>query len=292
MEVDIAGFEKEMEIQRQTARGANPDDRRHFADAGGFCPSPRPPSSSATPRKIDAKAWRSAGSRRGRQAGNPGAGGQEATVADKTPFTPNRGQVDTGRSKWPEERLRHGHPAGRRVDPPFRRSRMDPFDGRSPRDRQRPPVSIRHHTATHLLHGPAGGPGVPASRRSLVAPDRLRFDFHFSRGLTSEEVQRVEDLVSEQVLEDIPVKSTEMALAAAKEKGAMSLFGEKYGDEVRVLEVGKFSLELCGGTHVSRTGEIGPVVVTAQSSVQAGVRRIEAVAGFAAFARPSASGMP
>jgi alanyl-tRNA synthetase len=118
---------------------------------------------------------------------------------------------------------------------------------------------------------------------SLVAPDRLRFDFtHFGR-LADREVYRVEDLVNERIREDRPVEVVHSALHEALKMGAVALFGEKYGDDVRVVKIGDFSMELCGGTHLRSTGEIGLFKVSQISGVAAGVRRIEALTGEAAF---------
>jgi alanyl-tRNA synthetase len=113
----------------------------------------------------------------------------------------------------------------------------------------------------------------------LVAPDRLRFDFVHHAAVTREQLDRVERIVNEQVYRNTSVDTKERPLQDAMAAGAMALFGEKYGDKVRVVSVPGFSLELCGGTHVRATGDIGPFVITQESGVAAGVRRIEAMTG-------------
>lgn len=142
-------------------------------------------------------------------------------------------------------------------------------------------ATARHHSATHLLQSALRavlGEHVQQAG-SLVTPDRLRFDFtHFS-ALTSAELQRVEDLLNEAVLVNMPVAAEEMSLEAAKASGATALFGEKYGDTVRVVSMGDYSLELCGGTHIRATGDIGLVKIISEGGIGAGLRRIEAVAG-------------
>jgi alanyl-tRNA synthetase len=146
----------------------------------------------------------------------------------------------------------------------------------------------QNHSATHILHEALRqvlGDHV-AQKGSLVAPDRLRFDFSHPKPMTAEEIERVEDIANDIVLQNAPVTTRLMAVDDAIASGARALFGEKYGDEVRVVAMGEsggntlgWSVELCGGTHVKRTGDIGLIVAVADSGVAAGVRRIEALTG-------------
>ena len=129
-----------------------------------------------------------------------------------------------------------------------------------------------------------------AQRGSLVSPERLRFDFVHQKSISPDELRRIEDIANDIVLENSEVTTRLMAVDDAREAGARALFGEKYGDEVRVVSMGKtarehggnalgWSVELCGGTHVRRTGDIGLISVTGESAVSSGVRRIEALTG-------------
>ncbi|BCE03271.1 alanine--tRNA ligase [Marinicellulosiphila megalodicopiae] len=144
-----------------------------------------------------------------------------------------------------------------------------------------------HHSATHLLHAALRkvlGAHVQ-QKGSLVNEHRLRFDFSHLEAITPEELQKIEDMVNEQVLANTEISTQIMDIEAAKESGAMALFGEKYADDVRVLNMGvnDFSVELCGGIHAKRTGDIGLISIISESGIAAGVRRLEAVAGKAAM---------
>ena len=140
-----------------------------------------------------------------------------------------------------------------------------------------------HHSSTHLVHAALRavlGDHVQ-QKGSLVDENKLRFDFSHTKPLTKEEITKIEDIVNKEALKNLEVKTELMKLDDALKSGAMALFGEKYDDDVRVLTMGEnsYSVELCGGTHVNRTGDIGFFVITNQSSVASGIRRIEALAG-------------
>lgn len=223
-------------------------------------------------------------------------GAQGSVVLDRTPFYPEGGgQVgDTGKLDWegggavvsgtsrtPQGLIRH------RV-----RVVRGPLNvGRSVRASV-DPVRLhtqKHHTATHLLHAALRavlGTHV-AQAGSLVAPDRLRFDFSHQAALTPEQIEQIEGMVNHWVQQDLPVGWQVVPIEEARAAGAMMLFGEKYGDQVRMVTVAgaqPVSVELCGGTHVARTGEIGMLAITAEEAVSAGVRRVEARVGDAALA--------
>jgi alanyl-tRNA synthetase len=143
----------------------------------------------------------------------------------------------------------------------------------------------RNHSATHLLHWALRQVlGSHAQQKgSLVGPERLRFDFTHGKSVTEAELRQIEDLVNERILLNVPVETAEVGIEEAKTKGAMMLFGEKYGQQVRVLSMAE-SVELCGGIHAKATGDIGFLKITGEQGVAAGVRRISAITGHGAFA--------
>lgn len=156
-------------------------------------------------------------------------------------------------------------------------------------DAERRADIIRNHTATHLLHAALRNRlGTHVQQRgSLVAPDRLRFDFAHDAKVSAEELQSIEAAVNAAILANYPVIAKEKSLAEARAEGAMALFGEKYGDTVRTITIGKngkrYSYELCGGVHVPETAEIGSFIVVSEGSVSAGIRRVEALTGRSAI---------
>jgi len=219
--------------------------------------------------------------------------GQDAVVIlDRTPFyAESGGQVgDTGRLEGPNADFEvqdtrklagvfHGH-VGRVQRGALRRGQRLAAQI----DVARRARIIRHHSATHLLHAALRqvlGEHVQ-QKGSLVAADRLRFDFSHHQPLSADELNVIERLVNEQIQANAEAEAREMSFDDAMEAGALAFFGDKYGERVRVLKFGDFSVELCGGTHIERLGDIGLVKIIAESGISAGVRRIEAVAGPAA----------
>ncbi|NOH02232.1 MAG: hypothetical protein HND47_09880 [Chloroflexi bacterium] len=153
---------------------------------------------------------------------------------------------------------------------------------------------MRNHTATHLLHKALHEVLSDQAKQagSLVAPTHLRFDFNHPEALTPEQIERIERMVNEAIAADMPVVKQVKSLEEAKKEGAMAIFGEKYGETVRTISImesdgsadeGKYSYELCGGTHLDRTSDIGVFLIVSEGSAAAGVRRIEAVTGRGAY---------
>ncbi|EQD76137.1 alanyl-tRNA synthetase [mine drainage metagenome] len=215
-------------------------------------------------------------------------GARGALVLDRTPFYPESGgQVgDTGLIETPDARFRveDTERAGQFV---IHRGTLEVgvlacgARVQARVDAARRLETMRNHSATHLLHASLRtvlGTHV-AQKGSLVAPDRLRFDFSHPAPLTADERDAVETLVFREIIANRPVVTRVMAFDDARRLGAMALFGEKYGERVRVLTMGEFSIELCGGTHVQMTGEIGGFKIVNENGLASGIRRIEAVTG-------------
>ena len=212
---------------------------------------------------------------------------------DRTPFyAESGGQVgDTGTILTDDRRGRGGRHDLRAARPaphtrPGHERRDHRRTGRATRRSTSTVASAirRNHTATHLLHWALRkvlGDHVKQAG-SLVAPDRLRFDFSHYAGVTADEIERIEALANGEVLANDPVRAYETTKDEADAMGAIAFFGDKYGDIVRVLEAGPNSLELCGGTHVRATGDIGTIKIVSEGSIGSNLRRIEAVTGAAA----------
>jgi len=222
------------------------------------------------------------------------AGDEAVVVLERTPFyAESGGQVgDTGLLTWSGGRFKvtdtrkdgdnHLHVGTLIEGEMFPGLEVDARIDHARRDRTR-----RNHSATHLLHAALRnvlGEHV-GQKGSLVDPDKLRFDFSHFEAVTPEQLKEIERQVNEQILSNTAVQTDITDMEQAQEKGAMALFGEKYGDVVRVLSMGtdSYSVELCGGTHVDRTGDIGLFRITSESGISSGVRRIEAVTGFGAL---------
>jgi alanyl-tRNA synthetase len=290
--IDHAGFKQEMEAQRARARAHS----KFGADESGLSTA----STQALPstrfggyKELIGSSVVVALYRDGAEVDQLEEGDEGDVVLDKTPFyAESGGQVgDTGVIETTGGKFDvtdtikvgkvHAH-AGRMVE-----GRLKKGDAvRTAVDAERRQDIVLNHSATHLMHAALRavlGDHVQ-QKGSLVAPDRLRFDFSHYEPMTAKEIERVEDLVNEQIRLNAPAEAVEMAYDDAINSGAMALFGEKYGDHVRVLRIGDFSTELCGGTHVARAGDIGLFKIISESGVAAGVRRIEAVSGRGALA--------
>ncbi|MBC7335776.1 MAG: alanine--tRNA ligase, partial [Clostridia bacterium] len=220
------------------------------------------------------------------------AGEQGIAILDETPFYAEAGgQVgDSGWLTWPGGRatVDDAQAVGGRTWHRVRVEAGELTTGQKVEaqvDGKRRAAIARHHSATHLLHRALReilGLHVQQAG-SLVDAERLRFDFSHFDPLSPAEIQAVERLVNEKILAALPVEVKETTLEEAKAMGALALFQEKYGTRVRLVRMGDFSLELCGGTHVRNTAEIGLFKITAEGGIGAGIRRLEAVAGTAAL---------
>ena len=293
LSVDMAGFEKAMNEQRERARAASQFGGK--ATISADLVQRLPPTQFLGYGDLDADALNVAGIIRGGREVTELGDGEEATlILDATPFyAESGGQVgDTGLLSNADGEFTvtdtvklagayHGH-IGRWSGKPLRVGA--PLNGSV--DGARRQATVLNHSATHLLHAALRkvlGDHV-TQKGSLVAPDRLRFDFSHFKPLTPEELRTIEDLVNAEVRRNVEAEVRQMGYQQAIDFGAMALFGEKYGDQVRVLKMGEFSTELCGGTHVGRTGDIGLFKIVGETGVAAGIRRIEALTGAGALA--------
>jgi alanyl-tRNA synthetase len=287
--VDEAGIESAMVAQRQRARAAGgfdtEDGSRDFAAAVAKVG----PTEFLGYKAHRARARIVALLRRGERVEEATEGAEIEVVLDRTPFYPEGGgQVgDTGRLRFRRGAIevtdtqRTGEGVIRHLGRVTRGTGREGEAVTAEIDAARRWDIMRNHTATHLLHRALHEVLGEHARQagSLVAPDRLRFDFTHLSALTVEEREAVERRVNEQIFAALPVGTRWMTYEEAIRRGAMALFGEKYGDRVRVVEVKGYSRELCGGTHLSNTGQIGLFKIVGEGSAAAGIRRIEALTG-------------
>ena len=292
--LDLEGFERELTTQRERARAswkgrAGPEVPAFWQEVRQTC---------GPTKFLGYEKTEEAGCAPAAVFPKPGvrgdtlpAGCEGEILLDRTPFyAESGGQVgDTGALLEPDTQHLVAEVTGtyaplpgivvHRVRAHARISKKDRLVARV--DSERRDHTRRNHTATHLLHAALRktlGTHVKQAG-SLVAPERLRFDFSHYKRLEEEDLRDIEDIVNRNILSNEPVETNLMDLESAVGSGAMALFGEKYGEEVRVVSIGEVSKELCGGTHVRRTGDIGLFKVVSESSVSAGVRRIEALTG-------------
>jgi alanyl-tRNA synthetase len=297
VQVDIEGFQGALEEQRRRAREASGISEKLFVQTGAALAElvqRAQPTRFIGYETLEAEATVVGLVKEGNLIPAAHEGETVEIVLDTTPFyAESGGQVgDTGVLEWEggKAEVLDTQKAG---DFHFHHARIvqgeltigQKVHARVPAQRR---LDIRrNHTATHLLHAALRtvlGPHV-VQAGSLVAPDRLRFDFTHPRALTPDELERIESLVNEKILEEVEVcVYTDVPMEDARRRGAMMLFGEKYGERVRMVEIPGFSLELCGGTHLNNTVEAGLFKIVHEGSVAAGVRRIEALTGRGLYA--------
>ena len=290
LEIDLEGFEKAMADQKARARSAS-----QFAAGGdepGIEGAPETEFVGYDATEHDGQILRLL--KDGEVVESLGEGESGVVILDRTPFYgESGGQV--GDSGW----IRVGD-ARFRVDDTRKQGgvflhygemeagRLRVGEGvHAEIDSERRAAIMRNHSATHLMHEALRhvlGDHVQ-QKGSLVDADKLRFDFSHFQPLTKDEIRAIEDRVNAQILANIPTRAEVMSIDEAKKTGAMMLFGEKYGDTVRVLHIGSESVELCGGTHVARSGDIGLFKIVLETGVASGVRRIEALTGDKAMQR-------
>ncbi|GAA5076155.1 alanine--tRNA ligase [Lysobacter panacisoli] len=288
LSVDMDGFDAAMEQQRETARAAG-----KFGNAttmpAELAAQLAPTQFLGYDKLVDDGLEIVALLKDGRPVDRIEAGDEAAVILDRTPFyAESGGQVgDTGDVELAAARFAvrdtlkfagqfHGH-VGKLASGSLQRGDRV----RATVDGVRRAATVLNHSATHLLHSALRevlGDHV-TQKGSLVAPDRLRFDFSHFAPVSASELAEIERRVNEQVRKNHAAEVHHMGMQEALDFGAMALFGEKYGDRVRVLRMGEASTELCGGTHVSRTGDIGLFKIVSEGGVSAGVRRIEALTG-------------
>jgi alanyl-tRNA synthetase len=281
IQIDLAGFESEMQQQRERARAAS---RFHMQTAMEYSGQPTEFHGYDT-LKLDSRVL--ALYKGGSPVEQIQAGEEAVVVLDRTPFyaeaggqVGDSGQLVSGHGRFEVEDTQKIQPevfGHKGVLKAGRLARGDQVGAQV--DAERRARSAYNHSATHLMHAALRkvlGHHVQ-QKGSLVDPWKTRFDFSHHAALSPEEVREIERLVNEEIRRNVAVEPRLMKYTEAIKAGAMALFGEKYGDDVRVIGMGEFSTELCGGTHVRRTGDIGFFKIVSQSAVAAGIRRVEAM---------------
>jgi alanyl-tRNA synthetase len=285
--VDLDGFQEAMEDQRERARQAS----KIGKDAEAVEEIAAAPENFVGYEVLEVPTLITALVAAGRERETVTAGEEVEMELERTPFYPEGGgqvgDVGTiagtgGSGSVTEVKLLGGGRISHCVR--VEKGILNTGDGVVARvDVDKRKATQRNHTATHLLHGALRSVlgGHVRQSGSLVAPERLRFDFTHYEPMTDEDIRTIEDIVNAKVLDDIPVRTAVEPFEEAKARGAIALFGDKYGQTVRVVEIEGTSCELCGGTHVRATGEIGGFRIVSESGIAAGIRRIEAVTGVA-----------
>jgi alanyl-tRNA synthetase len=292
MKVDHAGFEKEMEGQRERARSAR-QDVDSMQVQGGVLGELKTESKFVGYDKLQTEARIAAIVKDGQLIEEAHAGEEIQLILNETPFYAESGGQIADQGTLEAEGLKvsikdvQKAPNGQNlhravVEKGTLKAEASVLAAVNEQIRSK---VIKNHTATHLLHQALkdvlGGHVNQAG--SLVGPDRLRFDFSHFGQITSEELEKIEAIVNEQIWQSLEVEINYKGIDEAKAMGAMALFGEKYGKIVRVVQVGDYSLELCGGCHVPNTASIGLFKIQSESGIGAGTRRIEAVTGESAY---------
>jgi alanyl-tRNA synthetase len=292
MEVDLEGFESEMKAQRERARAA-----RQEVDSmqvqGGVLSDITVKSEFSGYESLSGEARILEVLQNGERVSMVSEGDEAQVILDETPFyAESGGQIaDQGTITGNNLQLRvkdvQKAPNGQNLHTVLVEKGVleNNMQVSVQVDRETRAKVVKNHTATHLLHQALKDVlGTHVNQAgSLVQEGRLRFDFTHFGSISSEELEKIEEIVNEKVWANIPVEKMVKNIAEAKAMGAMALFGEKYGETVRVVKVGEYSLELCGGCHVNNTAEIGLFKIVSESGIGAGTRRIEAVTGEAAY---------
>jgi alanyl-tRNA synthetase len=295
LSVDDEEFERELARQRERARSGR------FVAAVGTSPETYVELARSVPaslftgyEELTTTAAIVAILAEGRPVNRAEAGDEVQVILDRTPFyAESGGQVgDTGLLRGNDAVMtvtdtQRPYPAFIAHSVTVQKGAINVGDAvEAAVDQERRLHILPHHSGTHLLHKALQEVLGPEATQagSLVAPDRLRFDFRWHRALTEDEIREVQDRVNAAIWANLPVRREIMSYDEAIREGAMALFGEKYGDTVRVVKMGDWSKELCGGTHVDATGDIGLLLIESETGIGSGVRRIEALAGAAAYA--------